>query len=316
MQTADVKNKSWFQRLSWHFNRGDEMDWVGGIPFFMVHLVGVLAIFTGISWAAVAMCVFMYYFRMFAITGVYHRYFSHRTYKTSRFFQFILAFWGASAAQQGPIWWAAHHRHHHKFSDLEQDVHSAKLRGFWWSHVGWILSKRYNATNEEVVKDLTKYPEIRWIGKYHGIAPFILAASIFFFGVFLQHAAPGLGTNGLQMLAWGFFTSTTILYHGTFCINSLAHVIGKKRFETGDYSKNSLILSILTMGEGWHNNHHRYPYSERQGIYWWEIDMSHYILRVFSWFGLVWDIKVHPPEIFAEARGAAPVKLKEEIAAS
>jgi len=302
MQTADVKRMSWIQRLSWHLNRGDEMDWVGAIPFALVHVVGILAIFTGISWAAVGMCIFMYYFRMFAITGVYHRYFSHRTYKTSRFFQFILAFWGASAAQQGPIWWAAHHRHHHKYSDQEEDVHSAKLRGFWWSHVGWVLSKRYNPTNEEVVKDLVKYPEIRWIGKYHGIAPFLLAAMIFFFGVFLEHSAPSLHTNGLQMLCWGFFTSTTILYHGTFSINSLAHVIGKKRFETGDYSKNSLILSLITMGEGWHNNHHRYPYSERQGIYWWEVDMSHYILRFFSWFGLVWDIQLHPKEIVMEAK--------------
>jgi stearoyl-CoA desaturase (delta-9 desaturase) len=280
----------------------ERLDWGGSIPFFMVHVIGVLAIFTGISWAAVGMCIFMYYSRMFAITGAYHRYFSHRTYKTSRFFQFILAFWGASCAQQGPLWWAAHHRHHHKFSDTEQDIHSAKLRGLWWSHVGWILCKRYAPTNEEAVKDLTKYPELRWINKNHGVAPLILASSIFFFGVFLQHAFPGLHTNGLQMLCWGFFTSTTILYHGTFCINSLAHLLGSVRFKTGEESKNSLILSIITMGEGWHNNHHRYPYSERQGIYWWEIDMSHYVLKVFSLFGLVWDIKLHPQEIYAEAR--------------
>lgn len=279
----------------------ERLDWGGSIAFFGVHVVGILAIFTGISWAAIGMCLFMYYSRMFAITGAYHRYFSHRTYKTSRFFQFVLAFWGASCGQQGPLWWAAHHRHHHKFSDTEQDIHSAKLRGLWWSHVGWILCKRYAPTNEEAVKDLAKYPELRWINKYHGVPPFILAASIFFFGVFLQHAAPGLHTDGIQMLCWGFFTSTTFLYHGTFCINSLAHLIGKKRFDTGEESKNSLILSIITMGEGWHNNHHRYPYSERQGIYWWEVDMSHYVLRVFSWFGLVWDIKLHPEEIYREA---------------
>lgn len=292
------------------FAKDEQIDWAGAIPFMLVHVVGVLAIFTGISWAAIAMCIFMYYARMFAITGSYHRYFSHRTYKTTRFFQFVLAFWGASSAQQGPLWWAAHHRHHHKFSDEEQDIHSAKLRGLWWSHVGWILCKKYGPTNEEAVKDLTKYPELRWLNKNHGIAPFILAASIFFFGVFLQHAAPGLHTNGLQMMCWGFFTSTTILYHGTFCINSLAHLIGSKRFDTGEESKNSLILSIITMGEGWHNNHHRYPYSERQGIYWYEVDMSHYVLRVFSWFGLVWDIKLHPEEIYAEARTG-----KKEVAA-
>jgi stearoyl-CoA desaturase (Delta-9 desaturase) len=292
------------------FAKDEQIDWLGAIPFMLVHVVGVLAIFTGISWAAVGMCIFMYYARMFAITGAYHRYFSHRTYKTSRFFQFVLAFWGASCAQQGPLWWAAHHRHHHKFSDEEQDIHSAKLRGLWWSHVGWILCKKYGPTNEEAVKDLTKYPELRWINKNHGVAPFILAASIFFFGVFLEYVAPGLHTNGLQMMCWGFFTSTTILYHGTFCINSLAHLIGSKRFDTGEESKNSLILSIITMGEGWHNNHHRYPYSERQGIYWYEVDMSHYVLRMFSWFGLVWDIKLHPEEIYAEARTG-----KKEVAA-
>jgi len=308
---AGVKNRNLFQRISWHLNRGDELDWVGAIPFFMVHIVGVLAIFTGISWAAVAMCVFMYYFRMFAITGIYHRYFSHRTYKTSRFFQFIMAFWGASAAQQGPIWWAAHHRHHHKFSDLDEDVHSVKLRGFWWSHVGWVLSKKYNPTNEDVVKDLVKFPELRWIGKYHGVAPFVLAVAIFFFGVLLEHTAPSLRTNGLQMLTWGFFTSTTVLYHGTFSINSLAHLIGYKRFETGDYSKNSLILSLITMGEGWHNTHHRYPYSERQGIYWWEIDMTHYVLKAMSWVGLVWDIQLHPKELFEEARTGKKVVVSQ-----
>ena len=310
MQTVDLKNKSLIQRISWHLNRGEEMDWKGAIPFLLVHVVGILAFLTGFSWAAIAMCFFMYYARMFAITGAYHRYFSHRTYKTSRFFQFVLAFWGASSGQQGPLWWAAHHRHHHKFSDTEDDIHSPILRGLWWSHVGWILSKKYNPTNEEAVKDLVKYPELRWINKYHGVAPFVLAASIFFFGVFLEHTAPSLHTNGLQMLCWGFFTSTTLLYHGTFTINSLSHLLGTKRFETGDQSKNNFILSLITMGEGWHNNHHRYLYSERQGIYWWEIDMSHYVLRIFSWFGLVWDIKTHPKEIYQEAKD-----VKKEVTA-
>jgi stearoyl-CoA desaturase (delta-9 desaturase) len=289
------------------FTHDEQIDWGGSIAFFGVHVIGICAIFTGISWAAVAMCFFMYYIRMFAITGVYHRYFSHRTYKTSRVFQFMLAFLGCSCGQQGPLWWAAHHRHHHKYSDTEEDIHSPGLRGLWWAHMGWILCKKYAPTKEENVKDLTKYPELMWINKYHGIAPFLLAVGIFFFGAFLQKFAPGLHTNGLQMIAWGFFLSTTLLYHGTFCINSLAHILGRKRFETGDLSKNSFILSMITMGEGWHNNHHRYPYSERQGIYWWEIDMSHYVLRILSWFGLVWDIKLHPEEIYAEAKGRKEV---------
>lgn len=294
--------RSFAEQFRGKFTKEEQIDWGGSAAFFGVHIIGILAIFTGISWAAVAMCLFMYYFRMFAITGIYHRYFSHRSYKTSRFFQFVMAFWGTSCGQQGPLWWAAHHRHHHKFSDTDQDIHSPSLRGLWWAHWGWVICKRYGATREEAVKDLTKYPELMWINKYHGLAPFVLATSLFFFGAFLEHAAPGLHTNGLQMIAWGFFASTTLLYHGTFTINSLAHIIGKKRFETGDLSKNSFILSMITMGEGWHNNHHRYPYSERQGIYWWEIDMSHYILRVMSWFRLVWDIQLHPKEIYVEAK--------------
>jgi stearoyl-CoA desaturase (delta-9 desaturase) len=285
------------------FAKDENINWFKSVSFFGVHLVGFMAPLTGISWAAVGMCLLMYFTRMFAITGGYHRYFSHRTYKTSRFFQFLLAFVGASSGQKGPLWWAAYHRHHHKYSDTEQDIHSPVLRGFWWAHIGWILCDKYESTHEESVKDLTIYPELRWINKYPGIAPIILASALFFWGAFLKQAAPGLHTNGVQMLAWGFFTSTIFVYHGTFFINSLMHVIGKKRFETGDYSKNSLILALTSMGEGWHNNHHRYPYSERQGIYWWEIDMTHYILRVFSWMGVVWDIKTHPPEIYLEARG-------------
>ncbi len=288
------------RRLLRTFTVDEKIDWFGSIPFFGVHVVGILAFLTGISWAAIAMCLFMYYARMFAITGIYHRYFSHRSYKTSRFFQFIMALWGTSCGQQGPLWWAAHHRHHHKYSDTAEDIHSPKLRGLWWAHWGWVICKRYSATNEEAVKDLTKYPELKFLNKYHGLAPFVLATLIFFFGSFLQQVAPQLHTNGMQMLCWGFFTSTTLLYHGTFTINSLSHVIGKKRFDTGDESKNSFILSMITMGEGWHNNHHKFPYAEPQGIYWWEIDMSHYVLKVFSWIGLVWDIQIHPKELFSK----------------
>jgi stearoyl-CoA desaturase (delta-9 desaturase) len=276
------------------FTKEEKLDWPGSIPFMGVHVVGLLAWLTGISWAAVGMCLFMYYFRMFAITGIYHRYFSHRSYKTSRVFQFLMGVWGTSCGQQGPLWWAAHHRHHHKYSDTPEDIHSPGLRGFWWSHWGWILCKRYADTNEEAVKDLVKYPELKFINKYHGAAPFVLATLIYFFGSFLEHAAPQLHTNGMQMLCWGFFTSTTLLYHGTFTINSLSHVFGKKRFETGDDSKNNFWLALITMGEGWHNNHHKFPYAESQGIYWWELDMSHYILKMFSWVGLVWDIQKHP----------------------
>jgi stearoyl-CoA desaturase (delta-9 desaturase) len=242
---------------------------------------------------------------MFAITGAYHRYFSHRSYKTSRFFQFILALLGASSGQKGPIWWASHHRHHHQYSDTEDDIHPPRIYGLWWAHIGWVVSGNYVGLRKELVRDWMQYPEIKWVDKYHSLVPLALAVALWGLGSFLEVNYPALHTNGFQMFAWGFCMSTTLLYHGTFCINSLAHIIGKRRFETGDDSKNSFILALITLGEGWHNNHHRYPGSERQGFYWWEIDITHYTLKALSWVGLVWDLREPPARIYAEAAGAA-----------
>ena len=287
----------------------DKFSWINILKqslFWLVHLGCFAVIWTGVSWIAAGVCVALYFIRMFGITGVYHRYFSHRSYKTSRPFQFILACIGASAAQKGPIWWASHHRHHHQHSDTEEDQHSPLMHGIYQAHLGWILSDEYVPTRETLVRDLTKMPEIRFIDNYHGFVPFILAVGMFGFGVLCEKLWPSLGTNGWQMLVWGFFISTTLLYHGTFLINSAAHVMGKRRFNTTDDSRNSFILAILTMGEGWHNNHHRYPGAERQGYYWWEIDMSHYVLRALSWVGLVWDLRTAPHGIYAEAKKVGP----------
>ena len=269
--------------------------------FWGVHLMCFGAIWVGVSWVAAIVCILLYVVRMFAITGGYHRYFSHRTYKTSRWFQFVLAFLGASAAQKGPLWWAAHHRHHHRYSDTEEDIHPPSY-GLWWAHVGWVLSARFVDTREDLIKDFTTFPEIRWLDRNHIIAPVTLGVAVFFLGYFLNLWFPSLGTSGMQMLIWGFFISTTLLYHGTFVINSLTHMIGSRRFNTSDNSRNHLLLALITLGEGWHNNHHRYPGSERQGFYWWEIDISHYILKALSWAGLVWDIREPPERIYQEAR--------------
>lgn len=270
--------------------------------FWTIHIGCFAAIWTGVSWIAALVCFALYVIRMFAITGGYHRYFSHRTYQTSRFFQFILALLGASSAQKGPIWWASHHRHHHQFSDTEHDVHSPRVDGLWWAHIGWVLSTQFIDTRKELIKDLLKYPELRFLDRNHLIAPIALAAGLYFFGAYLQANHPGLNTSGMQMLVWGFCISTTLVYHGTFFINSLTHLVGKRRFKTSDDSRNSWILAIITMGEGWHNNHHRYPGSERQGFYWWEIDITHYILKVLSWFGIVWNLRTPPARIYEEAR--------------
>jgi len=278
------------------------MEILASLPFWGVHLACLLVFWAGWSWVAVATCVAAYVVRMFGVTAVYHRYFSHRTYKTSRPVQFVLAVLGTSAVQKGPLWWAAHHRHHHRHADTDQDIHSPTVKGFWWSHVGWILSNQYVTTKMDAIRDFAKFPELRFLNRYHLVTPITLAVGLFGFGWLLGHHATSLETSGLQMLVWGFFVSTTLLYHGTFAINSLAHVFGRRRFATKDTSRNSFMLSLITLGEGWHNNHHRYPASERQGFYWWEIDVTHYVLKVMARLRLVWDLREPPAYIYVEAR--------------
>ena len=268
--------------------------------FVLMHLACLLVIFTGVSWVALSTCLALYVVRMFGITAGYHRYFSHRSYKTSRAFQFVLAWIGASAAQQGPLWWAAHHRHHHKYSDTENDVHSPVTQGFFWSHIGWLLSADHRSTNYQMVPDLTVYPELRFINKFYLLPPAVLAILLWVAGTLLETHFAGLGTNGWQMVMWGFVISTVVLYHGTFTVNSLAHVMGRRRFETRDDSRNSLFVAMITLGEGWHNNHHYYPSSERQGFFWWEVDVSHYVLRVLGWLRIVWDVKAPPARVYAK----------------
>jgi stearoyl-CoA desaturase (delta-9 desaturase) len=239
---------------------------------------------------------------MFAITAGYHRLFSHRSYNTSRWFQFCLGFLGASSAQRGPLWWAACHRHHHKHSDTDKDLHSPGLKGLWWAHIGWVLSDDENQADYNLVKDLSALPELNWLEKYHYIPALSIMPFAYLLGLAITAGFPALGTTAFQIFVWGALVSTVMLYHGTFFINSLAHIIGKKRFQTKDESKNSLILALITLGEGWHNNHHRFPGSERQGFYWWEIDISHYILWTLSKFGIVWDLRSPPARIYEEAR--------------
>ena len=244
-------------------------------------------------------CGSLYFVRMIGITAGYHRYFSHRSYKTSRVFQFVLALLGASAGQQGPLWWASHHRHHHKYSDTENDTHSPIAQGLWWSHMGWILCPENRKTRYDLVPDLVKYPELRFIDKFYFLPSVALAVSLWLLGTLLNQRAPNLGVTGFQLLVWGFFISTVLLYQGTCTVNSLAHRIGRRRFDTEDGSRNSFLVTLLTLGEGWHNNHHFAPYSERQGFYWWEIDISHYLLKALCWLGIVWDLRVPPQTVYA-----------------
>lgn len=201
---------------------------------------------------------------------------------------------GASAVQRGPLWWAANHRVHHAYSDRLEDIHSPVHHGLWWSHMGWFLSRGQLPTKHKFIKDFSRYPELRFLDRFDIFVPLLLAVSLFFGGDWLERAYPSLETNGWQMLIWGFVISTIFLYHGTFTINSLAHRLGSRRYATPDNSRNNFFLAVITMGEGWHNNHHRYSSSARQGFHWWEIDMTYYLLRILQWGGVIWDIRPVP----------------------
>jgi stearoyl-CoA desaturase (Delta-9 desaturase) len=273
-----------------------QIDWVRIIPFIALHLACLGVFLVGFSWIALLVFLASYLVRMFAITAFYHRYFSHRTFRASRPVQFLFAVIGAAATQRGPLWWAAHHRHHHKSADQPEDPHSPR-HGFWWSHMGWFLSRSHFATDHAQIPDLARYPELRWLDRYDLLVPVIFAAGLFGLGALLERFAPGLGTSGGQLLVWGYFLSTVVLIHVTLTINSLAHVWGSRRYATRDDSRNNWFLALLTLGEGWHNNHHHFPGSARQGFYWWEIDISYYILKVMSWIGLIHGLKPVPDRI-------------------
>lgn len=273
------------------------VDWLRVVPFLLMHLMCLGVVWVGWSWMAVSVAVGLYLLRMFAITAFYHRYFSHRTFKTSRWGQFLFALLGTTAIQRGPLWWAAHHRNHHRHSDQPGDKHSPRLHGFLWSHVGWFTARVNFRTNLRAIPDFARFPELRWLDRFDIVVAVVLAVSIYALGAVLETEAPNLGTNGPQLLVWGFFVSTVVLYHATYTINSLAHQIGRQRYETGDHSGNSFLLALLTLGEGWHNNHHHYPGAVRQGFYWWEIDPTYYLLKVLSWVGLIWDLKPVPPQV-------------------
>jgi stearoyl-CoA desaturase (delta-9 desaturase) len=286
------------ERLS----REERVDLLASYSFTFMHLCAIAALFTGISWLSLLVCALVFWIRMFGITAGYHRYFSHRSFKTSRVFQFVLAWLGASAGQNGPLWWASHHRLHHRYADTDRDIHSPGVRGLWWSHAGWILCRKYKGYDPDVVRDLARYPELRFLSRSHMIAPGSLALGLFLLGLWLELRWPSLGVTGWQMLGWGFFISTVLLYHATFLVNSVAHAFGTRRFRTGDLSRNNWWVALVTLGEGWHNNHHRWPSSERQGFYWWEIDVTHYLLRILARFGIVWDLRAPPERIYEEAR--------------
>jgi stearoyl-CoA desaturase (delta-9 desaturase) len=283
----------------------DDIIYPSAIPFVLVHLICFAAIWTGVTWQALGICVALYWLRIFAIGAGYHRYFSHRAYSTGRVFQFVLAFVAQSSAQKSVLWWAAKHRHHHRHSDTPQDVHSPRHKGFVYSHLGWIFSRKHDKADLTAVADLARYPELMWLHRLE-VAPAILLSAICYLAA---------GWSGLVV---GFFWSTVLVYHATFCINSLAHVKGTTRYVTGDDSRNNWMLAVFTMGEGWHNNHHAFQSSVRQGFRWWEIDPTYYILKALSWTGLVWELRTPPEEVLRNEQRLGPSVINraaEQLAA-
>ena len=258
------------------------------IPYWGVHVLAVVGLaILGFSWTGALLCLALYLPRMFFVTGGYHRYFSHRSYKTSRWFQFLLALGATCTAQKGPLWWAAHHRLHHKMSDMPGDLHSVRQSGFWWSHHGWILSRDLEETDMSKIRDFAKYPELRWLDKYWIVPPVLVGTAMFFIAGFFG-------------LVWGFAVCQVLCWHGTFTINSLSHVWGGRRYATSDDSRNNPVLAIITLGEGWHNNHHHYQVAARNGFFWWELDVTFYVLRTLSLVGIVWDLHPVPEHILQD----------------
>jgi stearoyl-CoA desaturase (delta-9 desaturase) len=270
------------------------------IPFLLVHLICLAAIWTGVTWEALAIGAGLYFVRVFGITAGYHRYFSHKAFKTGRVRQFLLAFLAQTSLQRGVLWWAAKHRQHHRYSDTPRDDHSPLQHGFWFSHLGWIFSRGRGEADYDNVRDWARYPELVWLDR-HKYLPGILLAAV----VWLTAGWPGLVV--------GFFWSTVLVYHATFCINSLAHVRGRRRYVTGDDSRNNWFLATISLGEGWHNNHHYFPAAARQGFRWWELDVTFYALKLLSWLGLVRDLRKPPAHVLRGER-RLPRALVERVA--
>jgi stearoyl-CoA desaturase (Delta-9 desaturase) len=248
------------------------------IPFVLLHVACLLIFFMPFHWEYVALLAATYFLRAFGATAGYHRYFSHRSYKLSRSFQFLMAFLAQSSAQKGVLWWAAHHRYHHRHSDEENDIHSPVRAGFWWAHVGWVLSNEFDSYDKRLIRDFEIYPELRWLNRYHWVPSLLLGTTLY-------------AAFGFNAFVWGFVLSTVLLFHSTFSINSLAHIWGHRRYETGDHSRNNFLLALITLGEGWHNNHHQFMSSCRQGLRWWEIDVTYYVLKFLSLFGIATDLR-------------------------
>ena len=266
-------------------------------PYALLHLACFAALATGISWRAVGICLGSFFLRAFGLGVGYHRYFAHKSFKTSRPMQFLLAVLGNLAIQRGVLWWAETHRYHHRHADTPGDIHSPSYHGFLYAHSGWFIDQKNHATTLSRVADLAKFPELVWLNDWKWyflpIASYSLLLYLFF---------------GWEGLVWGLAISTVLLWHATHWIQSMSHSYGGyRRCPSADNSRNHWLLGLVMLGE-FHNNHHYSPSSCRQGFLWWEIDIGYYILKALSWLGLVWDLRVPPAHV---RRGEVQPQLQQ-----
>lgn len=280
-----------------HIPENNHIQWWRTVPFIILHVACFAVIWVGISRVAALLCLATYSLRIFSIGAVYHRYLAHRCYKMNRFWQFIMVFLATTSTQRGPLWWAAHHRHHHQHTDQHDDPHSPVQHSLLFSHMGWFFTEKNFYFDQNKIRDWLKFPELRWLDKYDYVPPLMMVVGLYFFGESLQASNPALQTSGWQCVVWGYVISTVLVFHATVSVNSICHRFGHRRYKTSDNSRNNVLLSLLTFGEGWHNNHHYYPMSVRQGFRWYEIDITYYCLIVLSWFGIVKELKVIPKSL-------------------
>lgn len=253
------------------------------------HSCAFLVFFVGVSPIAFAAFLFFFVVRTFGVAAGYHRYFSHRSFETSRWFQFVLAFLGASSGQKGPLSWATSHRIHHRYSDTPKDPHTPK-RGFLYGYIGWLLPSDALHTDKKLTADFDPYPEIAWINTYYNIAPVSLALFCAGLGTYLKLHHPELQTSGLQLFTWGFVMSGILCLHGTLLINTLGHMSPEKSPRTNDHSRNVAFLLPVTLGECWHHNHHSSPTSANCGFKWWQVDFIYLGIVILGKLGIVYNI--------------------------
>jgi len=267
------------------------------------HLGCLGAFWTGVSPAALTVALILYLVRGFGVTAGYHRLLAHRSFRAGRPVQFLLALAGSLATQGGPLWWVAHHRSHHRYTETDRDIHSPRTQGFWRSHMGWMLSAESFRENGANARDLYRVPELKFLQQHYVWIVLGQGAAIYALGTGL--AALGVETSGPQMLVWAWFIATVALWHATFMVNSVCHLWGSRPFDADDASTNNWLVAVLALGEGWHNNHHKFAYSARHGLEWWQFDLTWVLLRGMEKLGLVSELRRPRRRMLERARARA-----------